>query len=446
MENQERRKGMIKRDYYLEKIKDKMWNGSVKIITGIRRCGKSYILNEIFRGYLLESGVAPDHIISVSLDLEEFEALQNPRELSRYVRERIIDEGRHYVFIDEIQQSRKILKDGVDPERTAKEDEPGMWFTFYDVLNSLNAKPNLDIYVTGSNSKLLSKDVATNFRGRKTEIEMHPLSFAEFHAWKGGDLLQDWNEYMAFGGMPQAVLERDEREKAAVLNELFGNVYIKDVVERNGIADPTMLEAIIDVVSSSVGSLTNPKKLSDTIASREGGGPSAPTARKYLGFLKDAYIFREAKRYDVRGRRYLDYPMKYYAEDVGLRNARLGFREQEETHLMENIIFNELVRLGCSVDVGVVDVWDEDGGKKMVRHHEIDFVVNTGFEKIYMQSAFSISDPEYKVREILPMSKTGDNFRKIVVTSGASRLWTDENGISYVGILTFLMNPERVLP
>ena len=437
---------MIKRDYYLEKIKDKMWNGSVKIITGIRRCGKSYILNEIFRGYLLESGVAPDHIISVSLDLEEFEALQNPRELSRYVRERIVDDGRHYVFIDEIQQSRKVLKEGVDPERTAKEDEPGMWFTFYDVLNSLNAKPNLDIYVTGSNSKLLSKDVATNFRGRKTEIEMHPLSFAEFHAWKGGDLSQDWNEYMAFGGMPQAVLERDEREKAAVLNELFGNVYIKDVVERNGIADPTMLEAIIDVVSSSVGSLTNPKKLSDTIASREGGGPSAPTVRKYLGFLKDAYIFREAKRYEVRGRRYLDYPMKYYAEDVGLRNARLGFREQEETHLMENIIFNELVRLGCSVDVGVVDVWDEDGGKKMVRHHEIDFVVNTGFEKVYMQSAFSISDPEYKAREILPMNKTGDNFRKIVVTSGASRLWTDENGISYVGILTFLMNPERVLP
>ena len=235
---------------------------------------------------------------------------------------------------------------------------------FYDVLNSLNAKPNLDIYVTGSNSKLLSKDVTTNFRGRKTEIEMHPLSFAEFHAWEGGDLSQDWNEYMVFGGMPQAVLERDEREKVAVLNELFGNVYIKDVVERNGIADPTMLGAIIDVVSSSVGSLTNPKKLSDTIASREGGGPSAPTVRKYLGFLKDAYIFRVAKRYDVRGRRYFDYPMKYYAEDVGLRNARLGFREQEETHLMENVIFNELVRLGCSVDVGVVNVWGEDGGKK----------------------------------------------------------------------------------
>ena len=261
---------MIKRDYYLEKIKDKMWNGAVKIITGIRRCGKSYILNEIFRGYLLESGVTPDHIISVSLELEEFESLQNPR-LSRFVRERVSDGGRYYVFIDEIQEARKVLKEGVDPAKTAKEDEPGIWFTFYDVLNSLNAKANLDIYVTGSNSKMLSKDVATNFRGRKTEIEMHPLSFSEFHEWKGGDLLRDWDEYLTFGGMPQTVLERNEREKVAVLNELFGNVYIKDVVERNGIADATLLESIIDVVSSAVGSLTNPKRLSDTIISREGG-------------------------------------------------------------------------------------------------------------------------------------------------------------------------------
>lgn len=436
---------MIKRDYYLEKIKDKMWNGAVKIITGIRRCGKSYILNEIFKGYLLESGVAPNHIISVALDLEEFELLQNPRELSRYVREHILDDGRHYVFIDEIQMSHKILKEGIDPARIAKEDEPGMWFTFYDVLNSLNAKPNLDIYVTGSNSKMLSKDVASNFRGRKTEIQMHPLSFSEFHDWKGGDLLRDWDEYKTFGGMPQAVLESDERAKVEVLNELFANVYIKDVVERNNIADPSLLESIVDVVSSSIGSLTNPKRLSDTIASREGGGPSAPTVRKYLAFMKDAYIFREAKRYDVRGKKYLDYPMKYYAEDVGLRNARLGFREQEETHLMENVIYNELVRCGYQVDVGVVDVWGEENGKNIVRHHEIDFVVNTGFEKVYIQSAFSVSDPEYKAREVLPLNKSGDNFRKIVVTSGASRLWTDDDGISYVGILTLLLNPTIVI-
>ena len=417
----------------------------MKIITGIRRCGKSYILNEIFHAYLLESGVAPDHIISVSLDLEEFEPLQNPRELSRYVRERICDDGRYYVFIDEIQESRKVLKEGVDPAKTAKEDEAGIWFTFYDVLNSLNAKQNLDIYVTGSNSKMLSKDVATNFRGRKTEIEMHPLSFSEFHVWNGGDLLRDWGEYLTFGGMPQVVLERNEREKPAVLNELFDNVYVKDVVERNRIADPSMLEAIIDVVSSAVGSLTNPKRLADTILSHEGSGPSAPTVRKYLGFLKEAYIFREAKRYDVRGRRYLDYPMKYYAEDVGLRNARLWFREQEETHLMENIIYNELVRLGFAVDVGVVEVWDEDGGKNVVRHHEIDFIVNTGFEKVYIQSAFSISNPQYRMREVFPFSKTGDNFRKIVVTSGASRMWTDDNGISYIGVLTFLLESESVL-
>ena len=436
---------MIKRDDILKKIKNKMWNGSVKIITGIRRCGKSYMLNEIFKKYLIDSGVAPDHIISVSLDLEEFELLQNPRELSRYVRERIHDDSRHYVFVDEIQLSRKILKDGVDPARIAKEDEPGIWFTFYDVLNSLNARPNLDIYVTGSNSKMLAKDVATNFRGRKTEIEMHPLSFSEFHGWKGGDILLDWDEYKTFGGMPQVVLEREEHDKSAVLNELFGNVYIRDVVERNKISDPALLESIVDVLSSSVGSLTNPKRLSDTIISREGEGPSAPTVRKYLGFLKDAYIFREAKRYDVRGRKYLDYPMKYYAEDVGLRNARLGFREQEETHLMENVIYNELVRCGYSVDVGVVDVWSENDGAKIVRHHEIDFVVNTGFEKVYMQSAFSISDPEYRAREILPLNKSGDSFRKIVVVAGSSRLWTDDDGISYVGILTFLLDPKGVV-
>ena len=439
------RNPMIKRNDYLEKLKDKMWNGTVKIITGIRRCGKSYLLNEIFRQYLLESGVASDHIISISLDLEEFELLQNPRELSKYVREHILDDDRYYVFIDEIQMSRKVLKSGVDPARIAKEDEPGIWFTFYDVLNSLNAKPNLDIYVTGSNSKMLSKDVATNFRGRKTEIEMHPLSFAEFHAWKNGDILQNWDEYKTFGGMPQTVLERNEHEKIAVLNELFDNVYIKDVVERNRIADPALLGAIVDVVSSSVGSLTNPKRLSDTIISHEGEGPSAPTVRKYLEFLKDAYIFREAKRYDVRGRKYLNHPMKYYAEDVGLRNARLGFREQEETHLMENVIYNELMRCGWTVDVGVVEVWGDEEGKKVARQHEIDFVINTGFDKVYMQSAFSISDPKYRAREIFPLGKTGDSFRKIVVTTGTSRLWTDDDGISYVGILTFLLAPERII-
>ena len=431
-------KTMIERQDYLERLKGKMQNGSVKIITGIRRSGKSFLLNSIFREYLLSSGVAPDHIISVSLDLEEFEALQNPRELSRYVRERIVDAKQHFVFIDEIQLSRKVLKAGVNPAQVAKEDEKDIWFTFYDVLNSLNALPNVDLYVTGSNSRMLSKDVATNFRGRKTEIEMHPLSFAEFHNWKGGDLALDWAEYMKFGGMPQVVLESDKREKAAILDELFNKVYLRDVVERNGIADAAPLAAIVDVVSSAVGSLTNPKKLSDTLRSVDGAGPSAPTVRKYLEFLKDAYIFREAKRFDVRGRRYLDYPMKYYAEDVGLRNQRLGFREQEETHLMENVVYNELIRRGYAVDVGVVDLWGERAGKRVVNHHEIDFVVETGFEKVYVQSAYSIADPDYRKREKVPLQHTGDSFRKVIVVSGAAERWTDEDGISYIGVLSLL--------
>lgn len=436
---------VIERAKYLEKLKSKMWNGSVKIITGIRRCGKSYLLDELFRHDLLQSGVPEDHIISVALDLEEFEPLQNPRELSKFIRERIVDDGKYYVFIDEIQLARKVLKDGVDLSKLADEDKPSAWFTFYDVLNSLNARRNVDVYVTGSNSKMLSHDVATNFRGRKTEIEMHPLSFAEFHRWKNGDLSLDWDEYKTFGGMPQVVLEPDARDKTELLHELFNNVYLRDVVERHNIEDSSLLEAIVNVVASSIGSLTNPKRLADTIMSREGSGPSAPTVRKYLGFLADAYVFREVKRYDVRGRKYLDHPMKYYAEDVGLRNAWLDFREQEEPHLMENILYNELRRLGYSVDVGVVEIWGAENGKKFVRPHEIDFVVNTGFEKVYLQSAFSIADPDYRAREVLPLKKSGDNFRKIVVTSGVARPWTDADGIVYVGLLTFLLNPESVI-
>ncbi len=434
---------MIRRDGYLERLKGKVANGSVKIITGLRRSGKSFLLNEIFRDYLLSMGVGADHIISVSLDLEEFERLQNPRELSRYVRTRVIDSKQHFVFIDEIQLCRKVLKEGVDLATVSAEDEKDVWFTFYDVLNSLNALPNLDVYVTGSNSKMLSKDVATNFRGRKTEIEMHPLSFAEFHGWKGGDLLLDWAEYVKYGGMPQVVLENNKREKVAILRELFDKVYLRDVVERNKIAEVAPLESIVDVVSSSVGSLTNPKKLSDTIRSADGAGPSAPTVRKYLGFLKDAFVFREARRFDVRGRRYLDYPMKYYAEDVGLRNARLGFREQEETHLMENVIFNELIRRGYSVDVGVVDIWGVRDGRRVVNHHEIDFVVETGSEKVYVQSAFSIADSEYRKREKLPLQQTHDSFRKVIIVSGAAERWTDDDGVSYVGILSWLT--ENVL-
>ena len=315
---------------------------------------------------------------------------------------------------------------------------------FYDVLNSLNAKPNLDIYVTGSNSKLLSKDVTTNFRGRKTEIEMHPLSFAEFHAWKGGDLSQDWNEYMAFGGMPQTVLERDEREKAAVLNELFDNVYIKDVIERNGIADPAKLEAIIDVVSSSVGSLTNPNNVARALEAA-GDGASVHTVASYLSHVKDAFLFSEARRYDVKGRTYFSYPDKYYCEDLGLRNARLSFRQPEITHLMENAVYNELVRRGHSVDVGVVTAVEKNAKGQSVRvPHEIDFVVNKGGERVYVQSAYAIRSDEKLDSERRAFSLAGDSFRKIIVRDDILHRTFDETGVLHVNLLDFLLDESIV--
>ena len=425
----------------LSRIVSAMGNGSVKIITGVRRCGKSYLLNNIFRDYLRNIGVKDDHIIAVALDMDEFEELQNPRNLSSYVKSRIVDDGNpYYVFVDEIQESYKVRKAGVREEDVAPEDRDSLWLTFYDVLNSLNAMPNVDVYVTGSNSKMLSSDVATNFRGRKTEISLMPLSFAEFHAFKAGDKEDDWQEYMTFGGLPQVVLAHTEREKRSVLDELFAKVYMKDVVERNRISSVGLLGSVVRVLFSSVGSLTNPLRLEKVMKSQGAEAPSAPTIRKYLDCLVNAYLFRKAERYDVRGKRYLDYPAKYYAEDVGIRNAQLGFREQEATHLMENVIFCELLRRGYKVDVGVVEIEHVVDGGRELRQHEIDFVVNTGFGKIYIQSAYGMNDPVQRERECLPLERTGDAFRRMVVTNGNERFWTDEKGISHVGLHPFLLD------
>lgn len=434
---------MIARQQQLERLVSVMGNGSVKVITGIRRCGKSYLLNTIFRRYLKEKGVQDDHILSVALDLDEFEALQNPRNLSSFIKKRLASDGKtNYVFIDEIQLCYKVLKEGVRLEEVAPEDRDSVWLTFYDVLNSLNARPNVDIYVTGSNSKMLSSDVATNFRGRKTEIQLMPLSFAEFHGHRKGEKADDWQEYLTFGGLPQVVLSATEREKTATLNELFSKLYLKDVVERNKVAVSAHLDNVMRYLFSSVGSLTNPSRLEKTMRSQGVDAPSVPTIRKYLGYLTDAYLFRKAERYDIRGRRYLDYPSKYYAEDIGIRNARLGFREQEETHLMENVVYNELIRRGYAVDVGVVEIEHVKSGVRELRQHEIDFVVNTGFEKVYVQSAYGMSNPEQAAREMLPLMKTGDTFRRIVVTEGNGRLWTDESGVSHVGIIPFLLDAK----
>lgn len=432
---------MIARPKALERLAAVMGNGSVKIVTGIRRCGKSYLLNTIFRDYLKGRGVKDSHIVSVALDLDEFEALQNPRALGDYVKRRIRSDGKTtYVFIDEVQLCYKVLKKGVDLADVAPEDRESAYLTFYDVLNSLNALPNVDVYVTGSNSRMLSSDVATGFRGRKTEIRLSPLSFSEFHGHRQGDKADDWQEYQTFGGLPQVVLANDDREKTATLNELFGKLYLKDVVERNRIATPSQLDDVMKCLFSSIGSLTNPSRLAKALRGQGSDAPSVPTVRKFLDCLADAYLFRKAERYDVRGRRYLNYPAKYYAEDVGLRNARLGFREQEAPHLMENVIYNELVRRGYSVDVGVVEVEHAKGGVRELRQHEIDFVVNTPFSKVYVQSAFSMADRAQAARETLPLMRTGDAFRRVVVSDGNGRLWTDENGIARVGVIPFLLD------
>ena len=429
----------------MSRLISSMGNGSVKIITGLRRCGKSYLLNRIFRNYLKSQGVEDNHIIAVALDLDEFEELQNPRNLSSYIKSRLVEDGEpNYAFIDEIQLAYKVRKAGVKEEDVAPEDRDSLWLTFYDVLNSLNAIPNVDVYVTGSNSKMLSSDVATNFRGRKTEIELTPLSFAEFHAFRLGEKSDDWQEYMTFGGLPQVILAQTEREKRAVLDELFTKVYLKDVVERNRIANAGLLGNVVRFLFSCVGSLTNPLRLEKAMKNQGAEAPSAPTIRKYLECLVDAYLFSKAERYDIRGKKYLDYPSKYYAEDVGIRNAALGFREQEETHLMENVIFCELLRRGYKVDVGVVEIEHVADGVRELRQHEIDFVVNTGASRIYIQSAYGMDDPIQRRRECLPLERTGDAFRRIVVTNGNARFWTDEKGISHVGLIPFLLDTSML--
>lgn len=433
---------MIARTEYLSQLIASRDNQTVKVVTGIRRSGKSFLLNDIYRPYLIENGVDESHLISIALDLTEYADLRDPRKLQSFVMDRIVDGSSYYVFIDEIQMSFKVKISDIDESKVAPEDRESLYLTFYDVLNSLNARRNIDVYVTGSNSKMLSEDISTNFRGRRTEIVMHPLSFAEFYSARPQDKMDAWDEYMTYGGLPQVVLAGSSREKSAILDELFEKTYLKDVIERHKIEDAGLLDNVVNVLASSVGSLTNPTKLVNVLKSSEKQSPSIPTFRKFLGYLTSSYLFRKAERYDVRGRRYLNYPAKYYMEDVGLRNARLGFREQEETHLMENIIYNELVRRGYKVDVGVVEVLHQENGKRELRQHEIDFVVNTGREKVYIQSAYGMNDPKQRERETLPLVHTGDSCRKCIITDGNQKLWTDEGGISHVGILSFLLTAD----
>ena len=432
---------IIKRDLYVRELLSKRWNGKVKIITGIRRCGKSFLLSTLYKDYLKEEGVTEDCFVEIALDRKAYIKYRNPNELYDYVLSKTQDAGkRFYVFIDEIQLSFKVKNEDVDERLVPEEDRDMLFTTFYDILNDLMARSNLDIYVTGSNSKMLSTDIVTNFRDRGTEIKVYPLSFGEFHAVAGLEKADALEEYLTYGGMPLAVMEKDEAEKRKYLKGLHKNVYIKDLVERYRLKDDEVLDALIDSLSSAVGSLTNPHNLANMAGTLMKRSTSDHTIKNYLDYLEDAYLFVGVKRYDVKGKRYFENTQKYYSMDLGLRNAKLNFRQQEKSHLMENLIFLELLRRGYSVDVGVVELTRVKDGKKRQSQYEIDFVVNTGKEKIYIQSALNVDTAEKQGQETFSLRNSGDFFRKIVIVDGNMKMWTDENGIVYVGVIPFLLD------
>lgn len=420
---------LIKRDNYLNRLVDKKENGLIKVITGIRRCGKSYLLFYLFRDYLLENGIKEEQIITVALDDDTYVQYRNPDELSKYVRSKIVNEDMYYVLIDEVQYA--ISKEEIENPENIK---------LYNVLNGLMRLRNVDIYVTGSNSKLLSQDVMTAFRGRGDQLQVFPLTFQEYFEYVGGGKSEAYEDYALYGGMPQLISFKRDEEKMNYLKNLFSEVYFKDISERYAVKLPDVLKELTDDLCSSVGSLTNSKKISDTLGTVKNVKVSTATISKYLEYLTESFLFKEAKRYDVKGKKYFEYPLKYYCTDVGLRNARLNFRQQEETHIMENIIYNELIYRGYSVDVGVVEVSETSNGKRVRKQCEIDFVVNMGSKRYYIQSALSVSEPDKLTTELRPLKNTNDFFKKIIISKTHAKPWTDEDGILHIGLYDFLLN------
>lgn len=431
----------IRRDKYLERIVSCMWDGQVKVITGIRRCGKSYLLRNIFQSYLLRQGVDMEHIVSFALDLAKDIRYRNPLELSKAVRERVEGQtGQYYLFVDEIQMSDEVA----NPYNPA-----GKAITFYDALNDLNSLPNLDIYVTGSNSKMLSSDILTEFRGRSDEIRVHPLSFAEFYSAVGGDKEEAFENYAFFGGMPLILSRSDDTAKMSYLKSLFSEVYLKDIVERRKIKREDVLSATLDLLCSSVGSLTNPNNIANALNSKQklaGENTVAPnTVKSYIGYLSDAYLFEECRRYDVKGKDYFDFPNKYYCDDLGLRNARIGFRQQEMTHIMENIIYNDLRIRGCEVDIGIVYGTEKNKSGQLAQvAREIDFIATRGSRKTYIQSAYALETEEKAATENKPFGLTGDSFPKLIVRHDIRKRWYDDAGILNIGIIDFLLDDTIV--
>ena len=437
---------VIQRDQYVNELLSKRWNGKVKIITGIRRCGKSFLLSTLYKDCLQKEGVEKDCFVELALDKKANLKYRNPNELYDYVLRKTQNaDKRYYVFIDEIQLSYKVKNEDIDEKLVPEEDRDMLYTTFYDVLNDLMGRSNLDIYVTGSNSKMLSKDIVTNFRDRGSEIKVYPLSFKEYYAISGMEKADALEEYLTYGGMPLAVLENDETEKRKYLKGLHKRVYIKDIVERYKLKDDELLGALIDALSSAVGSLTNPHNLANAAGSLMKRNTSDHTIKNYLDYLEDAYLFVSAQRYDIKGKKYFENTLKYYSIDTGLRNAKLNFRQQEKSHLMENMIFVELIRRGYNVDVGVVELTVVKDGKKQQSQYEIDFIVNTGRDKVYIQSALNVDTDAKKKQETFSLKNSGDSFRKIVILYGNAKPWTDDDGIIYVGVIPFLLEEADII-
>ena len=427
----------IARDRYLKQLVAAQGNGQIKVITGIRRCGKSFLLKVLFKKHLLSQGVRESDIMVLELDAKQGIQYRNPLALAEHVEEWLKgSSNQRYLFIDEIQMSDEV-ENPYNPK--------GKTITFYDTLNGFMHLDNLDVYVTGSNSKMLSSDIKTEFRGRGDEIRLHPLSFSEYLSATGQDKRDAFEDYMRFGGMPFCLSRADDSSKESYLRSLFELVYFNDIMERRGIVHPEVLEHTTDLLCSSIGSLTNPNNLANALQAQYGKVGSVNTIATYIGYLEDAYLFAKAKRYDVKGIKYFKYPYKYYCEDVGLRNARTGFRQQEPTHLMENILFNELILRGYSVDVGYVESYETKDGKKQRVPREIDFVVNKSDQRVYLQSAYALDTEEKRIRELKPFSLTGDSFRKIVVRNDIGKKWFDDTGILNVNLINFLLEPEILL-
>ena len=413
----------IKRDYYLNKLISKKNNGLIKVITGIKNCGKSYILDPIFKNYLLEQKVKEDHIIKLELDSIENEEYLNSRALYDYIMSKIKDNDTYYIILDEIQKVEN----------------------FESVLNSFLRKPNLDIYVTGSNSKFLSSDIITEFRGRGDEIRVYPLSFKEFMSVSDLDEIKSLDEYVYYGGLPLITSFKTSEEKIEYLNSQKNNVYINDVIERNSIKNDSELVTLIEIISSSIGSLTNPTKLYNTFVSMGNKNISNKTISLYLKYLEEAFLIEKSKRYDIKGKKYIETPSKYYFVDIGIRNSLINFRQIEKNHIMENIIYTELRRRGFNVDIGILSKRDnEENGKRNYKQLEVDFVINKGNEKYYLQSAYSIDDSKKREQELQSLLNIDDNFKKIVIVYDHFLKWQDEKGIIYLSIYDFLLNENSL--